>query len=124
MSYDSQNIFAKIIRGEIPCKKVYEDDEVLAFYDVNPVAPVHVLVIPKGEFVSFNDFSINAAPEKIADFFQKVQNIAKILDVVDSGYRIITNHGENASQTVPHFHIHIIAGKMLGGLIPGDKYSR
>ncbi len=115
--YDKNNIFAKIIRGEIPADKVYEDDKVLAFHDIAKAAPVHVLVIPKGEYVSFADFSINATADESANFFKKVSEIAKSLKLED-GYRIITNTGKNASQTVHHFHIHILGGKFLGDLLP------
>ena len=124
MTYDSDNIFAKILRGEIPSDKVYEEDEVLAFNDISAAAPVHVLVIPKGEYISFDDFSRNAGVERIASFFQTVQKIADDLGVVEDGYRLITNHGHNGSQSVPHFHVHILGGKQLGGLLPGDELVR
>ncbi len=120
MSYDSENIFAKMIRGEIPNNNVYEDDSVLAFHDIAPAAPVHVLVIPKGEYTSFDDFATKAGMGEVAGFFAKVQHIAAELGVVESGYRLITNHGADASQTVPHFHVHILAGAPLGGLLAGD----
>ncbi len=121
MSYDSGNIFAKIVRGEIPCKKVYEDDWVLAFSDIAPAAPAHVLVVPKGEYVSFDDFAREALPEEIARFFQTVRAIAAEQGLEETGYRLITNHGADASQSVPHFHVHILGGRPLGGLLPGDK---
>ena len=124
MTYDSNNIFARIIRGEIPCKKVYEDELVLAFHDVSPAAPVHVLVVPKGDFISFDDFVLKNKPEVVGAFFSKVREIAKQLAVVESGYRLISNHGENASQSVKHFHVHIIGGKELGGLLPDDVLNR
>jgi len=124
MSYDSENIFAKMIRGEIPNNNVYEDDAVLAFHDIAPAAPVHVLVIPKGEYVSFDDFATKAGMGAVAGFFAKVQHIAAELGVVESGYRLITNHGADASQTVPHFHVHIVAGAQLGGLLPSDVLTR
>ena len=113
MSYDKENIFAKIIRGEIPCDKIFEDDEVLAFNDINPCAPVHVLVIPKGEFTSFDDFAASASAQQASHFFKKVQEIAEQLGVVESGYRLLSNHGKDASQSVPHFHVHILAGKQM-----------
>lgn len=122
--YDQNNIFAKIIRGEISSKKVYEDEEVLAFHDVTPAAPVHVLVVPKGEFTSFDDFISNADDELIGDFFQKVSMIANQLEIQRTGYRIITNIGKDASQSVPHFHVHILGGKPLGGLHQEDKQKR
>ena len=124
MSYDSDNIFAKILRGEIPNNTVYEDDDVLAFHDIAPAAPVHVLVIPKGDYVSFDDFCMKAGTDGIATFFTKVQAVATELGLAASGYRLITNHGVDASQSVPHFHVHIIGGKSLGGLIPGDESAR
>ncbi|MCH2038705.1 MAG: histidine triad nucleotide-binding protein [Rickettsiales bacterium] len=123
--YDANNIFAKIVRKEIPAKIVYEDEAVLAFHDVSPAAPVHVLVIPKGEYVSFNDFTAQAGEASIAGFFAKIQHIAENeLKLAADGYRLITNHGANASQTVPHFHVHIVGGAKLGGLLPGDVLNR
>ncbi len=118
MTYDTQNIFAKIIRGEIPCNKVYEDEFAFAFNDIKPEAPVHVLVLPKGEFISFDDFVQSAPPALFQGFFAAVQKIAVRLGLVESGYRLITNHGADASQSVFHFHVHILAGKSLGGLVP------
>ena len=122
--YDQNNIFAKIIRGEIPCSKVYEDEKILAFHDISKAAPVHILVIPKGEYVSFADFSSKASNEEIGNFFKKIEEVAKEFGVNESGYRLITNIGSDASQTVPHFHVHIIGGKKLGGLISGDNKIR
>ncbi|MDX2074185.1 MAG: histidine triad nucleotide-binding protein [Alphaproteobacteria bacterium] len=117
MTYDPNNIFAKIIRGEIPCNKVYEDEFAFAFHDIKPEAPVHVLVLPKGEFVSFDDFARNASPALSQGFFAAIQKIAVKLGVLESGYRLITNHGADASQSVFHFHVHILAGKQMGGLL-------
>jgi len=122
--YDSENIFAKIIRGEIPCDKVYEDDKVLAFNDISPAAAKHVLVIPKGDYISFDDFAANADGAEVSNFFAKVKQIANDIGLSGSGYRLITNHGSDASQTVPHFHVHILGGQALGGLIPGDANVR
>lgn len=124
MSYDQDNIFAKIIRQEIPADIVYEDRHILAFNDIAPAAPTHVLVVPKGEYTSFNDFSQHASADEVAYFFLKVQEIAESLGVHETGYRLITNHGKDASQSVPHFHVHILAGRALGGLVPGDKSER
>ena len=122
MSYDPQNIFAKILRGEIPCDKVYEDDHVLAFNDINPQTPTHVLVIPKGAYVSFADFSAEASPEEIAAFVRAVGKIARDLGVEADGYRILANTGRDAHQEVPHFHLHIFAGENLGRMIkPAGK---
>lgn len=118
MTYDPNNIFARIIRGEVPCKKVYEDDFAFAFHDIKPEAPVHVLVLPKGEYISFDDFARGAPPELFQGFFAAIQKVAQQLGVVESGYRLITNHGADASQSVFHFHVHILAGKPLGGLLP------
>lgn len=117
MTYDNTNIFARIMRGEIPCNKVYEDIFAFAFHDIKPEAPVHVLVLPKGEFVSFDDFARNAPPALMQGFFAAVQKVAAQLGVVESGYRLITNHGADAAQSVLHFHVHIVAGKSLGGLL-------
>jgi len=124
MTYDTNNIFAKIIRGEIPCDKIYEDENTFAFHDISKAAPVHVLVVPKGEYVSFDDFSQNANESQIASFFKSIRKIAAQLGVDKTGYRLITNHGSDASQTVPHFHVHILGGKPLGGLLRDDDISR
>lgn len=124
-SYDEQNIFAKIIRKEIPVKTVYEDEHVIAFHDVSPAAPVHVLVIPKAPYRSFDDFAKLGNQQQLSHFFQTVQNIAEQeLQLSSDGYRLITNHGKNASQTVPHFHVHILGGKPLGGLLADDTLER
>ncbi|PIR32368.1 MAG: histidine triad nucleotide-binding protein [Alphaproteobacteria bacterium CG11_big_fil_rev_8_21_14_0_20_44_7] len=123
MAYDKENIFAKIIRGEIPAAKIYEDDDVLAFEDISKAAPVHVLVVPKGDFVSFDDFAKSGA-DKVANFFAKVQKIAADLGLVENGYRLITNHGADASQSVAHFHVHILGGRELGGLLDDDEKIR
>ncbi len=117
MTYDPNNVFAKIIRAEIPAKKIYEDENILAFYDISKAAPTHVLVIPKGEYKNFLDFTTNATPEKISNFFKKVSEIATMLKVDESGFRLISNIGSDAHQTVPHFHVHILAGKKMGPLI-------
>jgi histidine triad (HIT) family protein len=124
MQYDSNNIFAKIIRGDIPCAQVYRDENVLAFRDMHPAAPVHVLVVPCGEYTSFDDFTAKASGEVISNFFKKVREIAHDLGVAESGYRLITNHGKNASQSVPHFHVHILGGRPLGGLLRDDDLDR
>jgi diadenosine tetraphosphate (Ap4A) HIT family hydrolase len=122
MAYEQNNIFAKILRGEIPCDKVFEDDHALAFRDINPQAPTHVLVIPKGAYVSFDDFSKDAPAEAIAGFFRAAGQIARDLGAVEAGYRILANNGPDAHQEVPHFHLHIFAGKNLGRMIkPAEK---
>jgi diadenosine tetraphosphate (Ap4A) HIT family hydrolase len=117
MAYDDQNVFAKILRGEIPCKKVYEDEFALAFHDINPMAPVHVLVIPKGAYASFADFARDADAETVAGFFQAVNTTARELGLDPQGYRILANHGPAARQEVPHFHVHIFGGTDLGPMI-------
>ena len=124
MPYDKNNIFAKIIRGEIPAKKVYEDENILAFYDISKASPIHVLVIPKGEFIDFIDFVTKENPQKVTNFFQKVAQISQDLKIVESGFRLITNNGSDAHQTVKHFHVHILAGKKLGPLISADNQLR
>lgn len=124
MTYDRDNIFARIIRGEIPCKKIYEDDYVFAMHDVNPAAPVHVLVLPKGEYKSFDDFALKAASEYKDHFFRKIQEIAQSLGLSESGYRLIANHGMDASQSVVHFHVHILGKKHLGALVAGDTHHQ
>jgi diadenosine tetraphosphate (Ap4A) HIT family hydrolase len=122
MAYDENNIFAKILRGEIPCDKVYEDAYALAFRDINPQTPTHVLVIPKGAYESFDDFSQDAPAEEIAGLFRAAGKIARDLGAVEAGYRVLANNGPDAHQEVPHFHLHIFAGKDLGRMIkPADK---
>lgn len=120
MAYDPDNIFARILRGEIPCKKVFENEHALAFHDINPQAPVHILVIPKGAYVSFDDFSAKAAPAEIAGFVRAVGEVARSQGVAASGYRLLANHGSDAHQEVPHFHVHIFGGRRLGRMLPKD----
>ncbi len=115
--YDENNIFAKILRGEIPCNKVYEDGHVLAFHDIEPQAPVHVLVIPKGAYVSIVDFGEHAAPDEIKAFFAAVAKIAQDNGLVQSGFRSIANCGAHGGQEVPHFHVHLLGGKKLGPML-------
>ena len=117
MPYDDQNIFAKILRGEIPCDKVYEDNWALAFYDISPQAPIHILVVPRGRYVSMEDFSGNASDPEIVGYFRAVGIVARQAGAVPDGYRLLANHGKNAHQEVPHFHTHIFAGRDLGGMI-------
>src|SRR5277367_4499584 len=114
MSYDPNNVFAKILRGEIPCKKVYEDEYTLAFPDIAPKAPTHVLVIPKGAYITHNDFVQRASDAEIAGFEKAVGEVAKIAGVAGNGYRLISNCGANAHQEVPHYHVHILGGHALG----------
>ena len=115
--YDDQNIFAKILRGEIPNKTVYEDEWALAFHDINPQAPLHVLVIPKGPYVSWDDFSAKASAEEIAGFIRAVGNVAREAGLVEPGYRLLANIGGDAHQEVPHLHVHVFAGRPLGPLL-------
>lgn len=122
MTYSQDNIFAKIIRGEIPANKVFEDEKVLAFHDISKTAPTHVLVIPKGEYLDFIDFTSKASKADISYFFEKVGEIAKLVEADKSGFRLISNIGSNAHQTVPHFHVHILAGKKLGPLLSNDNF--
>lgn len=115
--YDDNNIFAKILRGEIPCKKVYEDAHTLAFEDINPEAPVHTLVIPKGKYVCMKDFSATASDAEIAALIRAVGKVAEMKGVEDSGYRILSNAGDDAHQTVAHLHVHIFGGRILGPML-------
>lgn len=117
MAYDPNNIFAKILREEIPCNKVYEDEYSLAFHDINPQAPVHVLVIPKGDYVSMADFTASAPDDLIAGFMRAVGKVADDLGLVEPGYRTISNAGPNAHQEVPHLHVHILGGRPLGPML-------
>jgi histidine triad (HIT) family protein len=116
--YDDTNIFARILRGEIPCKKVYEDAHALAFHDIAPQAPLHVLVIPKGKYCSFADFSAQASDAEIAGFIRAVGTVARELGLEAPGYRLLANMGEHSGQEVPHLHIHLFAGRPLGRMIP------
>ena len=115
--YDNQNIFAKILRGEIPCRKVFEDEWALAFDDINPQAPVHVLVIPKGAYVSWDDFSAKASDVEIAGFVRAVGHVGRELGLVEPGYRLLANIGLDAHQEVPHLHVHVFGGKPLGPML-------
>lgn len=114
--YDKNNVFAKIIRKEIPAEVVYEDEQVIAIKDIAPAAPVHILVLPKKEYISFHDFMACANSEEISHFYKTVQKICSDLKVDEKGYRIICNIGKDGMQTVPHMHLHIVAGKALGRL--------
>lgn len=115
--YDPDNIFARILRGEIPCSKVYEDDHVLAFNDIAPQAALHVLVIPKGEYVSWDDFSAKASEAEIAHFIRGVGLVARQLGLVEPGYRLLANVGADGGQEVPHLHVHLFGGQPLGRMI-------
>ena len=111
--YDENNIFAKILRKEIPCSPIYEDDRVFFFNDINPQAKIHILAIPKMPVIDFNDFISKADNEMIKYFFDKINEIAKKHGLLDSGFRLVTNNGRDANQEVPHFHIHILGGENL-----------
>ncbi len=116
-SYDPDNIFARILRGEIPSTKVFEDEHVVAFNDVNPQAPVHVLVVPRGAYVSFADFSRRASSDEVVGFFRAVAQVATQLDLDTPGYRILSNIGDHGGQEVPHFHVHLFGGQPLGPML-------
>tara|TARA_A100001391_G_scaffold83275_2_gene54528 strand:+ start:25622 stop:25999 length:378 start_codon:yes stop_codon:yes gene_type:complete len=115
--YDDTNIFAKILRGEIPNKTVYEDEYALAFHDIAPQAPVHILVIPKGAYVSWDDFSARASEAEIAGFVRAVGHIAREQGLVEPGYRLLANVGDHGGQEVPHLHVHLFGGQPLGPML-------
>lgn len=115
--YDDQNVFARILRGEIPAKTVYEDEHALAFHDIAPQAPHHILVIPKGAYVSWDDFSARAPDAEIAGFIRAVGKVARDAGFVEPGYRLLANTGLDAGQEVPHLHVHIFAGQQLGPML-------
>jgi len=117
LPYDDENVFAKILRGEIPCNKVYEDEWALAFHDIAPQAPVHVLVVPKGPWVSWDDFSAEAPAEDIAGFVRAVGKVAREHGLVEPGYRLLANVGAHGGQEVPHLHVHLFGGAPLGPMI-------
>jgi diadenosine tetraphosphate (Ap4A) HIT family hydrolase len=117
LPYDDSNIFARILRGEIPSKTVYEDAHALAFHDINPQAPVHILVIPKGPYVSWDDFSAKASDAEIAGFVRAVGKVARAAGLVTSGYRLLANAGPDSHQEVPHLHVHIFGGRPLGPML-------
>ena len=117
MSYDKNNIFAKILRGEIPCKKVYENEHVLAFHDVNPQKKIHVLVIPKGDYIDLDDFNNKASDNEIVELNKAIIHVSSLLVVKDRGYRALTNIGNNGGQEVRHLHFHIFAGEKIGKMV-------
>ena len=119
MTYDSENIFAKILRGEIPCNKVYEDEWAFAFHDIAPQAPTHILVVPKGQYVSWDDFSAHAPEAEIAGFIRAVGQVARDNGLVSPGYRLLANVGAHGGQEVPHLHVHLFGGAPLGRMISG-----
>ena len=120
MSYDDKNIFAKILRGEIPCKKIYEDDFVLSFYDINPQKKIHALVIPKGKYIDLDDFSSNASSEEIVGLLKGINIVAKKLKIsadTGKGYRALANISEDGGQEVPHLHFHLFGGEKIGKMV-------
>ena len=119
LPYDDTNIFARILRGEIPNRTVYEDDFALAFHDITPQAPVHILVIPKGAYVSWDDFTARGRDAEIAGFVRAVGHVARDAGLVEPGYRLLANVGVHGHQEVPHLHVHIFGGRQLGAMLPG-----
>lgn len=117
MSYDPENVFAKILRGEIPNRTVFEDEHVLAFHDIDPQAPTHVLVIPKGPYENMVAFSARSSAEEQAAFIRAIGEVAKIMGLEESGFRIISNNGKDGIQEVPHLHIHVLGGRRLGRML-------
>jgi histidine triad (HIT) family protein len=118
LPYDDSNVFARILRDELPSKKIYEDDYALAFHDINPQAPIHILVIPKGPYVSWDDFSAKASDAEIAGFTRAVGKVARDLGLVAPGYRLLVNTGGHGHQEVPHLHVHIFGGRQFREMIP------
>lgn len=121
LPYDDTNIFARILRGEIPARKVYEDEHALAFHDIAPQAPVHLLVIPKGRYVSWDDFSATASSEEIARFVRAVGQVARDAGLADDGYRLLANMGRHGHQEVPHLHVHIFGGRQFLEMVPRER---
>ena len=117
MSYDPSNIFARIPRGELPCKKIAEDQHTLAFEDINPQAPVHILVIPKGSYVDWSDFTRNASDAEQSAFVKMIGNVASLAGISNSGYRVISNSGNDGHQEVPHLHMHVLGGAATGPIV-------
>ena len=115
--YDDGNVFAKILRGELPAKTVHETEHSLAFHDLNPLAPIHVLVIPKGQYVSWDDFSARASDTEIADFVRTIGEVARKVEADTQGYRVLANTGKRAGQEVPHLHVHLVGGAPLGPML-------
>ena len=117
--YDDQNVFARILRGEIPSRRVYEDDYAVAFHDIAPVAPVHILVVPRGAYVSWDDFSARGSAEEIAGFVRAIGHVSREHELVAPGYRLLANIGGDAGQEVPHLHVHLFGGRPLGPMLAG-----
>lgn len=122
MAYDDNNIFARILRGELPCKKAYESEHALAFHDINPLMPVHVLVIPKGAYENMDDFTAHASAEEQAGLMQALGETARICGVAQDGFRMVCNNGAHGNQEVPHLHFHIFGGRQIRGrMIRSDE---
>ena len=117
MTYDKNNIFAKILRGEIPCKKIYENKYVLAFYDINPQKKIHALVIPKGEYIDLEHFNQNASDVEIIELSKGISEVAKKLKISGNGYRVLSNIGIDGGQEVPHLHYHVFGGEKIGKMV-------
>tara|TARA_A100001035_G_C27337735_1_gene301314 strand:+ start:80 stop:436 length:357 start_codon:yes stop_codon:yes gene_type:complete len=117
MSYDKNNIFAKILRGEVPCKKVYENDHVLAFHDISPQKKIHVLVIPKGEYIDLDDFNKKASEKEISELLKAISHVSTLIGATKKGYRTLSNIGNDGGQEVPHLHFHIFAGEKIGKMV-------
>ena len=119
MKYDNDNIFAKILRGEIPCKKIFENEFVLSFYDINPQKKIHALIIPKGPFIDLDDFIKNAKEKEILEFFKAISHVAKLLKIsnIEGGYRTLSNISKNGGQEVPHLHFHLFGGENVGKMV-------
>ena len=120
MSYNENNIFAKVLRGEIPCNKIYEDEHVLSFYDINPQKKIHALVIPKGRYVDLDDFSLNAPPDEMVGLIKGINKVAKKLGIsaeIGKGYRALTNISDQGGQEVPHLHFHLFGGENVGKMV-------
>ena len=117
MTYEKNNIFAKILRGEIPCRTIDEDEHTLSFADINPQAPIHILVIPKGAYTDWSDFSVHASSEEISAFFRAISRVAELMGISDTGYRVISNIGPDSHQEVPHLHMHVLGGTPIGPLV-------
>ncbi|NYZ13073.1 histidine triad nucleotide-binding protein [Azospirillum sp. RWY-5-1] len=115
--YDPNNVFARILRGEIPCRKVLETEHSLAFHDIGPQAPTHILIIPKGAYIGMDDFTTKASDAEVADFFRAVGEVARMAELVETGYRVLSNCGRNAHQEVQHLHYHVVGGRDLGRML-------
>ena len=123
MPYDKNNIFAKILRGEVPCKKIFENDYVLSFHDINPQKKIHALVIPKGEYIDYDDFNKKASDKEITEFHKAVSHVSSLLGSTDKGYRLLSNIGSDGGQEVPHLHFHIFAGEKIGKMVAWNEKS-